>query len=902
MKMIMNGKNEQAMKKINLILMALCVAAVSCTKDELRSDEAVKPETDKVETEEVYQGAIPMEFRAVTDETKTAIGDLIDGKRSISWEAGDEIKVIWAENNTVAAAASSGATTTFSANVDEADAYYAVYPASATSSLAEGAVTVTIPATQDVRAGFNAAHYAVAKADADNNLAFKNICGWLKFTISDPAIKRVLVRGNGEQNITGKVTVTFDETGNIASTAVSGGNNRLIVDVDGAGDYYVAVLPGMDLANGVGFRFYTDHSTAGDKAIETGVFNAKPLAVEGGAIVNLGDINSRIVKDWYIAPTAQGTGDGKSAANAAAGVEFLRNKLAQDETNENTADGLAKGYGCIGITIHAAAGEYDFAGEEIKIAWPGHTSFIGTTIEGVGETTVFKNTGASRFFNLGKNVALTLKNLKVIDGDASGYEADAYGGVAILTHSTATLELNGCVLDGNKASNGGAIYSIGVLKMENTTFSNNNATNGGAIYAAGPELTAKNTTFSTNESTTAGGAVGIAVSAETVTLTDCDFTSNKSGNHGGAFQNFGGENTVITITGGTFSENTATQGAAITLRGASTTMTLDGVTISGNTASNQGGAVRAYGANDLTIEDCTISGNKAQNGGGVYVNAGEILVEGGAISENEATDKGGAVYVAAASTTKLNGVTISGNKAKTYAGGIDVEASANVFMNACSVFGNSNTTDTASTRWGPAIFVRKISESTVETSANICINNTTFGEHTTYTTGSDTNIDLQGGNLVFANSTMIANTGAGMLRISDGAHNGTFINSVIVNKTGKSVNFNSTKNGGVLVSRYVISGVTQNSYNATADIDKAGVTYAYLGAPAFDTTDNIYKWDGTLTTNDCPAAPTTDVVSDLILTANADFHAWLTELGALDVDQLGNSRSTNRQGAYCGNN
>ncbi len=875
MKMIMNGKNEQAMKKINLILMALCVAAVSCTKDELWSDEAVKPETDKVETEEVYQGAIPMEFRAVTDETKTAIGDLIDGKRSISWEAGDEIKVIWAENNTVAAAASSGATTTFSANVDEADAYYAVYPASATSSLAEGAVTVTIPATQDVRAGFNAAHYAVAKADADNNLAFKNICGWLKFTISDPAIKRVLVRGNGEQNITGKVTVTFDETGNIASTAVSGGNNRLIVDVDGAGDYYVAVLPGMDLANGVGFRFYTDHSTAGDKAIETGVFNAKPLAVEGGAIVNLGDINSRIVKDWYIAPTAQGTGDGKSAANAAAGVEFLRNKLAQDETTDETKNGIAKGYGCIDITIHAAAGEYDFAGEEIKITWPGHTSYIGTAIEGAGESTVFKNTGTSRFFNIAKRVDLTLKNLKLTGGNAGS----ANGGAIVLSDATAKLHLIGCVLDGNKAANGGA------------------------VYAAGVEFTAENTTFSNNTATTASGAVGVTSEAETVTVTNCNFTSNSATRHAGAFQNMGGENTEITITGGTFSGNKTTEsgnggGGAITFRNTGTTMLIDGVTFTGNTTPNEGGAIRVHKANNIIIRNCTISGGKALAGGGIWMNAGEILVEGGAISENEATDKGGAIYVAAKNTTtKLNGVKINANVAKTYAGGIDVEASANVFMNACSVFENENTTGTTGSRWGPAIFV-----SSTGTAANICVNNTTFGDHVTAATGSDTNIDMQGGNLVFANSTMIANTSAGMLRVHSSAKNGTFINSVIVNKNGKSINFNSVENGGVLVSRYVISGVTQSSYKATADIDKAGVTYADLGAPAFDTTDNIYKWDGTLTTNDCPAAPTTDVVSDLILTANADFHAWLTELGALDVDQLGNSRSTNRQGAYCGNN
>ena len=799
------------MKKTALIMAAMLSAAVSCTKEQIHEEKSDKPE---IEAPGESKGSIPMEFTAVSDLTRTSIGELNGGKREISWVKDDEIKIIYNNKSTTAKAETTGASTIFKANVDEAPAYYAVYPSSAATVAEDGSWKVAIPAKQDVSGGFGSAHYAAAVAK-DGNLAFRNICGWLRFTIADPSIKSVLIRGNGEQFLAGNLAVTFDEEGNIASKTVSNGNSRIIVNVNGAGEYYVAVLPDVNLENGVGFRFYTSNEIVSENAIETGVFSSKALSVEQGKIVNLGGLDSRIVTDWWISPS--GTGDGKSADSPAAGVEFLRAKLAQDVTSDKTRNGLAKGYGCMGITIHAAAGEYDFAGQEINVTWPGHTSSVGTTILGA-EGTIFKNTGSSRFFKIGKSVDLKFENI-TFDGGNAGTE------------------------------NGGAIWqndATAILAFKNCAFKNNKANNGGAIYMAGSNMTSESTSFSDNTATTAAGAVGIAGTAELVSFTDCDFTSNTAGKHGGALQNYGGEKTRLTVTGGTFSNNKTTDGsvgggAAITFRGEKPSITIiDGVTFSGNSAGCQGGAVRVNTVNDIFIKNSVISGNQS----------------------------------------------------KTYAGGIYVGADADVFMNACSIFDNSNTTTTPGVRWGAAIFV----QSSVK--ANICLNNSSIADHTTAETGNDTNIDMQGGNLVFANSTMIASTTAGMLRIHTSALSGTFINSVIVNKNGKSINYNGPE--GKLTSKYVLSGIKQNKYNPTAGIDKAGLTYANLGSPAFDAADHVYKWNGTMNV-EYPSAPTTDVVNGLIETANKSFYDWLLSVAALDVDQLGNSRAVNRQGAYCGN-
>lgn len=436
------------MKTRNLIftsglLFSMTFALLSCEK--VQSPE---PSPESPAENQEQSGKIEMEFSAISEAgTKTALGELSEGLRPITWVKDDEIKIYFNESFTTSKALSDGATTTFKANVDEAPAYYAVYPSSVESSLTDGSVSVTIPARPVASKDFGSIHYAAAIAK-DGNLSFKNLCGFIRFEIRNPEIRSLIIRGAGDQLLAGKVSVSFDENGNIGTPSISGGNSRIIATVAGAGVYYIPVLPGINLANGVGFRFYKEGKVVSANAIETGVFSLTPLSVSRSGIVDLGCIDERIVTDWYIAPTAQGTGDGLSAENAAAGVTFLRRLLAQDDTNDKTKDGLAKGYGCIGVKVHAAAGEYDFGGEEIVVAWPGHTSAVGTTIEGAPGT-LFKNSGNSRFFKLGANAALTFNNLRFTGGNAD------MGGALYLGEANATIKCDGCVFDGNLGS---AVY------------------------------------------------------------------------------------------------------------------------------------------------------------------------------------------------------------------------------------------------------------------------------------------------------------------------------------------------------------------------------------------------------------------------------------------------------------
>lgn len=460
------------------LIFSMTLALLSCAK--VQSPEA-SPESPAENQEQ--SGKIVMEFSAISEAgTKTALGELSGGLRPITWVKDDEIKIFFNESFTTSKALSDGATTTFKASVDDAPAYYAVYPSSVESTLTDGSISVTIPARPVASKDFGSIHYAAAIAK-DGNLSFKNLCGFIRFEIRNPEIRSLIIRGAGEQLLAGKVSVSFDENGNIGTPSISGGNSRIIATVAGAGVYYIPVLPGINLENGVGFRFYKEGDVVSANAIETGVFSLTPLSVSRSGIVDLGCIDGRIVTDWYIAPTAQGTGDGLSAENAAAGVTFLRRLLAQDDTNDKTKDGLAKGYGCIGVKVHAAAGEYDFGGEEIVVAWPGHTSAVGTTIEGAPGT-LFKNSGNSRFFKLGANAALTFNNLRFMGGKSDK------GGALYLGGANAAIKCDGCVFDGNLGS---AVYlnnASASAWFNSCVFTGNNSTpNGDSQYIGRAVLT-----------------------------------------------------------------------------------------------------------------------------------------------------------------------------------------------------------------------------------------------------------------------------------------------------------------------------------------------------------------------------------------------------------------------------
>jgi uncharacterized repeat protein (TIGR02543 family) len=181
------------------------------------------------------------------------------------------------------------------------------------------------------------------------------------------------------------------------------------------------------------------------------------------------------------------------------------------------------------------------------------------------------------------------------------------------------------------------------------------------------------------------------------------------------------DNSVLTMTGGTIINNSATSGGCgvridggeFTMNGGTITgntgtgvtvaaggkLVLDngaavqgntgtGVSVSGGTLEMKAGSsvtgngksgIYIEGTGAFTMSGGTISGNNARRGGGVQVNGGTFTMSGGTISGNRAVMNGGGVQVTGGTFTMSSGE-ISGNYAPN-GGGVFIQGGQNMIFN-----------------------------------------------------------------------------------------------------------------------------------------------------------------------------------------------------------------------------
>ena len=183
------------------------------------------------------------------EKTFTALGGNLSktvlNHNEVLWETGDAIKVLWGNNQSVKSIGevyNSQLNAQFKATVNEADAYYAVYPYEVASSFSNECLTVTVP---EVQTGlFKDNNIIVAKADENNQMQFRHTLSYLEFTI-DKAGELTFSCG---KPIAGNVKVSFNDDGTINHTVVEGGNT-ITLDIKSSGTYYIAMLPDVKIEN-----------------------------------------------------------------------------------------------------------------------------------------------------------------------------------------------------------------------------------------------------------------------------------------------------------------------------------------------------------------------------------------------------------------------------------------------------------------------------------------------------------------------------------------------------------------------------------------------------------------------------------------------------------------------------
>lgn len=168
----------------------------------------------------------------------------------VHWSAGDNVAAFVsnvAHTSTATEILSAkSARFTFSDLAADAVVQYAVYPAAAAERLVgESVVTVTVPTEQTAVAGSFAEGSAVAIAKGGSStLGFKNVCGFLAFTINADGVQSVHIYANEKMTGTAEVNwnsgdPTVSAFGTFAYTGV-----KLTGPFTKGATYYAAVFPG----------------------------------------------------------------------------------------------------------------------------------------------------------------------------------------------------------------------------------------------------------------------------------------------------------------------------------------------------------------------------------------------------------------------------------------------------------------------------------------------------------------------------------------------------------------------------------------------------------------------------------------------------------------------------------
>lgn len=218
------------MKKMFVLWGALALLTAACSNEE---------------SQKVSYSPLVLTAQQEGEATRTSLSGT-----EVHWSAGDNVAAFVsnvAHTSTATEILSAkSARFTFSDLAADAVVQYAVYPASAAVGLVgESVVTVTVPTEQTAVAGSFAEGSAVAIAKGGSStLSFKNVCGFLAFTINADDVQSVHIYAN--EKMTGAADVnwnsgnpTVSAFGTFAYTGV-----KLTGPFTKGAIYYAAVFPG----------------------------------------------------------------------------------------------------------------------------------------------------------------------------------------------------------------------------------------------------------------------------------------------------------------------------------------------------------------------------------------------------------------------------------------------------------------------------------------------------------------------------------------------------------------------------------------------------------------------------------------------------------------------------------
>ena len=842
------------MRRLLFWLFPLLGVLFSCTPEEGNS------------TQSFPQGPVDVEYVATLERalSKTTISGT-----KLLWAEGDEISLMYDGGAETLTVASAGETAVFpKLTVPSEKTCYGVYPHSLGAVLdiddngSEG-IILTVPDVQD--GDFAEANIALARAEGDT-LAFKNLCGILKFTVTDDRVHKIVLKALNGEVLTGDVRVTFTKAGMLA-VSLRQGQSELTVNISGVGEYYAAVLPLMALK---GYKM-SIYDNAGNVIKETD--SQKLLSLTRSVVEDLGSADADIVQtDWFVTPSGtkdeegNDIGDGKTWETAIS-YQQMAYALAVTRTGENTGAGSTEkneehALQIDGTRWYLMEGEYTSA-NYVRISFPQNGSRVRINITGgfsadsKGTDLSLRNPGSSVIKGSGENSVrqFYVKDWADITFDGiefSGGVGDAtYGGGAVFFNPDEDTDTDFC-------------SSLTCVNCKFTSCTSSGK--GGAILQNGGKLILDNCAFQYCSATADGGVIYADSNAEVIVRNGCSFKDCSATDRGGFMY--------------AYTATVAISDAVIDKCSSNPS----------KTSSKYGGAMYLGGGGSYSISDSAISDCQGTYGGGIYLTSdGSVLnVENTKFTGNSALDnRGGAISLGSSCKCYLNQCHFENNTAKTYGGALHCgNVAGKYFLNNCTFVGNYTTNSPGA--------------------------------------GSGSAYWMKGGNLYASNCMMYNNykpnvtSGASDLRFGDADSEVIMVNTTVVNDlnvdytdgvisnvigTGKTASL-------LLMNNVILSGKT-SSISSMNHVVSNGFNYVSAGFTA-SSTDTVLETTDLSTiaqVGDNPwyscsalSALTDKTKVEEVRTALAgtDFLTWLdgltvrsgngTAKGALGYDIAGNSR------------
>lgn len=239
---------------------------------------------------------------------------------SVFWSPGDEINLFYKSSwgKFTSNSTEPEATTSFSGSIEVyvpngEDEFWAVYPYNAQHYFDHSlqAANVYLPDTQSGVAGtFNKGYFISMAKSKDYSLSFYNLCGGIKFCVSEPDIEYVTFQGKNNEVLAGQVKATFDENGKPVVKEVVNGQTKVRLNAPEGGFvvgewYYIVTLP-VTLTAGYTMTFFKDADGTGavERAVDT------PVTIKRstwGRLTDADDVTIPINPNKYLTFTSEGT-------------------------------------------------------------------------------------------------------------------------------------------------------------------------------------------------------------------------------------------------------------------------------------------------------------------------------------------------------------------------------------------------------------------------------------------------------------------------------------------------------------------------------------------------------------------------------------------------------------------